>query len=265
MVKLHVATAQFPVSASIARNLHYMRQLTQQAKVQKADVVHFSETCLGGYAGAEFKSWDGYDWAELKAAEDELRQLAKKSRIGLVYGTNHRVSAGDVRNALVYVSAVGKRVGRYDKRFCTSGDLKFYTSGQRFVTFEIKGFTCGLLICYDVRFPELYRAYKKRGVQVLFHSFYNARRKGANIHTTIMRPSLQAHAASNYFYISANNSSGYYQSWPSVFVLPDGIIKASCRQHRAGLILNEIDAKDRFYDAAEAYRERAMAGILHSE
>ena len=67
MVKLHVATAQFPVSASIARNLHYMRQLTQHAKVQKADVVHFSETCLGGYAGAEFKSWDGYDWAELKA------------------------------------------------------------------------------------------------------------------------------------------------------------------------------------------------------
>jgi hypothetical protein len=80
-----------------------------------------------------------------------------------------------------------------------------------------------------------------------------------------MRPSLQAHAATNYFYISANNSSGYYQSWPSVFVLPNGEIKAWCRQHRAGLMVNEIDNKDEFYDAASADRERAMAGVLYSE
>jgi len=265
MAKLRIATAQFPVAASIARNLRDMRRLIAEAKEQRADVVHFSETCLGGYAGVEFKSWDRYDWSALKTADTDLLQLALEMRIGLVYGTNHRVADDDVRNALVYVSAEGKRVARYDKRFCTGGDLKYYRSGRRFVTFEIKGFTCGLLICYDVRFPELYRACKQRGVQVLFQSFYNARRQGANIHTTIMRPSLQAHAATNYFYISANNSSGYYQSWPSVFVLPNGEIKASCRQHRAGLMVNEIDNKYEFYDAASADRERAMAGVLYSE
>ena len=264
MPKLRIATAQFPVAASVARNLNYMLELTQRAKVQRADIVHFSETCLGGYAGSEFKSWDAYDWPALKRAEKELRQFAKKRRIGLIYGTNHRLSSSDVRNALVYVSAQGKRVARYDKRFCTSGDLRFYTAGQRFVTFAIKGFTCGLLICYDLRFPELYRAYKKRKVQVLFQSFYNARAHGANIHTTIMRPTLQAHAATNYFYLSANNSSGYYQSWPSVFILPDGTIKTSCRQHRTGLMINEIDSKIKFYDDSATYRERAMAGILHS-
>ena len=80
-----------------------------------------------------------------------------------------------------------------------------------------------------------------------------------------MRPSLQAHAATNYFYISANNSSGYYQSWPSVFVLPNGEIKATCRQHRANFMINEIDDKDEFYDASSAYRERAMARVLYSE
>jgi len=83
-----------------------MRQLTQRAKAQRADVVHFSETCLGGYAGAEFKSWDGYDWAGLKAAEDELRQLAKKSQIGLVYGTNHRISSDGVGDGLCGAGAV---------------------------------------------------------------------------------------------------------------------------------------------------------------
>jgi deaminated glutathione amidase len=63
--------------------------LIAQAKEQRADVVHFSETCLAGYAGVEFKSWDGYDWSALKAADTDLLQVAKKMRIGLVYGTNH--------------------------------------------------------------------------------------------------------------------------------------------------------------------------------
>ena len=41
--------------------------------------------------------------------------------------------------------------------------------------FTVNGILCGVLICFDVRFPELYRAYKKLGVHLLFHSFYNAR------------------------------------------------------------------------------------------
>lgn len=265
MTRLRIATAQFPVSADIGRNLKYMRELTGQAKDLRGDVVHFSETCLGGYAGTEIKSWDTYDWRLLESAERSLVQLSKELRIGIIYGTNRRVCADDIRNSLVYVSARGKRVAHYDKRFCTGGDLRFYNSGRRFVTFDIKGFKCGLLICYDVRFPELYRQYKKRSCQVLFQSFYNARAKKANIHTTIMRPSLQTRAATNYLYISANNSSGYYQSWPSVFILPDGRITQSCRQHRTGLMVNEISSKDKYYDASGAYRKRAMAGILYSE
>ncbi len=265
MAKLRIATAQFPVSANINRNLAYIIDLAKQAKSQRADIAHFSETCLGGYAGAEFKTWDGYDWKTLIAAEAELAQLAKDLRLGLIYGTNHRTSGSDIRNALVYISDKGQRVGRYDKRFCTGGDLQYYKSGQRFVTFAVNGFQCGLLICYDVRFPELYRAYKKRQVQVIFQSFYNARAQGANIHTKIMRQSMQVRAATNYFYLSGNNSSGHYQSWPSVFITPDGVIQSQCPQHRTALMVNEISSRDQFYDASGPYRDRAMEGILHSE
>lgn len=122
-----------------------------------------------------------------------------------------------------------------------------------------------MLICYDVRFPELYRAYKKRQTQVIFQSFYNARAKGANIHTKIMRQNMQVRAATNYFHLSGNNSSGYYQSWPSVFILPDGTIKAACPQHKTSLIVNEISSTDQFYDASKGHRERAMSGVLYSE
>ena len=265
MNKIKIATAQFPVSGDITRNLRYIIKLVNQAKNENANVIHFSETCLGGYAGTDFVNWDNYDWQTLKLAKNEILQCAKKLKIGIIYGTNHRISAEDTRNSLIYVSKEGKTVTRYDKRFCTEGDLKHYKSGKHFSTFDIGGFKCGMLICYDVRFPELYREYKKLDIQIMFHSFYNARSDGRNIHTTIMRPTLQTRAATNYFYISANNSSGYYQSWPSVFILPDGSIKASCPQHKTSMIINSIRQQDKYYDVGVANRDRAMSGKLFSE
>lgn len=265
MAQLCIATAQFPVSAEVKRNEQAMARLMQQSHEAGADVVHFSEACLGGYAGAEIKTWDRYNWRLLHEAQGRIHALAASLELTVIYGTNHRHSETDIRNRLNVVSAAGTLLTHYDKRFCTSGDLNFYTSGQEFATFDLKGFRCGLLICYDIRFPELYRAYKQQGVQVIFQSFHNAHAQAANIHTTIMRPTLQARAATNYFYISANNASNHYQSWPSVFVLPDGRIAKTCRQHRRDIIVNTISSTDEYYDASAPYRDRAMAGILHSE
>lgn len=121
-----------------------------------------------------------------------------------------------------------------------------------------------MLICYDVRFPELYRAYKKENIQLLFDSFWNARAKGPNIHTTIMRPTLQARAATNYFWISATNSSAHYQSWPSVLIRPNGEIVASLKTDRAGVMVNTVDTIEKLYDASGAWRERSMEGHLNS-
>jgi hypothetical protein len=45
--------------------------------------------------------------------------------------------------------------------------------GTHFATFVLHGVMCGVLICHDYRYPELYREYKKLGVQFMFHS-YNA-------------------------------------------------------------------------------------------
>jgi predicted amidohydrolase len=52
-MQLSIATCQFPTSADTYRNFQYVSQLMRHAREQGADVAHFPEACLSGYAGAD--------------------------------------------------------------------------------------------------------------------------------------------------------------------------------------------------------------------
>ena len=67
------ATCQFPISANIRRNARWIREQVAQAKEQGADVVHFPETALSGYAHVDFPAWDGFDWDLLPAESGRVR------------------------------------------------------------------------------------------------------------------------------------------------------------------------------------------------
>jgi predicted amidohydrolase len=263
--KLKVATCQFSVSASARRNGTQVKRQMREAKRIGAQLVHFPECALSGYCGSELKNWKGYDWDALREEAEQIMILAKKLKVWVVLGSSHPLSGKHLpHNCLYVINPAGRIIDRYDKRFCTGGDLKGYSPGNHLTTFKVNGVKCGLAICYDVRFPELYREYKKQGVELMLDSFYNARSDGRNIHTTIMRASLQARAATNYFWFSVPNASTYYQSWPSVFIQPDGTIVQSLRQNRAGVMVNTVDTGKELYDASAPYRARAMKGILNS-
>ncbi len=262
--RIRVSTCQFPVSRNLKRNSNRIRERILEARRQRANVAHFPEAALSGYAGVDIQSWDDYDWDALKTETLKIASLARMKGLWVVLGSAHPLSEGNLpHNSLYAISPKGRIVDRYDKRFCTGGDLKFYSPGDHFSVFTINGVRCGLLICYDVRFPEVYREYKKLGAQCIFHSFYNARAKRPGIHRIIMRPSLQTRAATNYVWVSASNSSAYY-SWPSVFIQPDGVIGGQLHPNRPGVMTNLVDTGRKLYDASRPFRDLAMKGILHS-
>lgn len=264
MPTLRVATCQFPVSAGIARNLAHVRRQAAQAAALGAQVVHFPEAALSGYAGVNRASWDGFDWPALRAAGEAVLDLARALGVWIIVGSAHPLADGCLpHNCLYVVGPEGQLLERYDKLFCTRQDLRHYTPGDYFAALDIGGVRCGLLICHDFRYPELYREYVRRGVRCLFQSFYNASFAGPTIHTTIVRPTLQGHAANNYLWLSASNASARYQSWPSVFIAPDGQVVGALRQHRAGVMVNTLDTEAPIKDKC-TFRDRAMAGVLHS-
>ncbi|MFT7616457.1 MAG: putative amidohydrolase [Planctomycetota bacterium] len=290
-MKLKIASCQFPVGADIKKNESHICRQIRQAAAEGADVVHFCEGALSGYALSDFKSFAGFDWASLKASTIGVMEQAKASGIYLVLGSCHPLS-GQLKphNSVYVISSRGKIVTRYDKRFCASDEngknveLAHFTPGNHVTTFTVKGVKCGVLICHEYRYPELYREMKKLNVEVVFHSFHagnltKARLKmmekevgpknhkwnhGTNYPAITMPAAIQTRAQSNYLWISATNSSAKESTWATFVVRPDGVITERLRRNGAGLILSTIDTELKFYDATKAWRKRAMNGQFHS-
>jgi predicted amidohydrolase len=262
---LKVATCQFAVGRSIKRNSKRICEFLRKAKKAKADVVHFSECALSGYVGTDFPNFEGYDWDLLREETQKIVVLACKLRLWVVLGSTHKLTAPNKpHNSLYLISPAGKIIDRYDKRFCTPGDLRRLTPGNRFAYFTINGVKCSLLICFDLRFPELYRQLYKQKVNCIFQSFYNARQKGPSVHTQIMRQTMQCRAATNHFWVSMSNSSGYYSPYPSCFIQPDGKIARQLRPNRPGLMVNTVDLNKKFYDPMADFRDMAIKGKLNN-
>jgi predicted amidohydrolase len=277
MKSLRVATCQFSVEGNIALNCRAILQQMREAAAAQADVAHFSECALSGYAGVDIPDIAALDFAELHEATREIMSLAKQLRLWVLLGSTHYVAPGyKPHNSVYVIDARGRIVNRYDKRFCTGRtgakptlDLCHYAPGDRYTTFKIKGITCGVLICYDYRFPELMRGYQQLGVQIMFHSFHNARScvvadPKYNVWKTLVPAVMQTRAAENHVWISANNSTTRPSKWPSFTVRSDGMLVHRLKLHQPGVLITEMTLDPTLFDAAALWRGNAMQGILHS-
>ena len=234
------------------------------AKVNGAELVHFPECALSGYGGADWKDIEQLDWELLRKETKSITALAKGLKMWGILGSSHQLSGDDKpHNSLYVIDPHGKIIDRYDKRFCTTGDLKYYSPGDHFVDFEINDIKCGLLIGYDIRFPELYREYRKLDVDVIFQSFYNACHVEDCIHPKIMPVSAQVRAATNAFFMSLTNSSAPY-SWPCHFIQPDGLVEQKLPRNEPGILYADIDINKKYYDPSKPFRMDAINGKLNS-
>ena len=290
-MKVSVATCYFPVNANIRRNGRYVLAQMRSASQHGADVAHFPETALSGYAGTDFKSYRGFNWELLEATTRQVQELARRLKLWVVLGSTHPLTGRHKPHDSVYViNDRGVLVDRYDKMFCSgdkdgrTGDLAHYSPGNHFTVFNIKSVRCGVLICYEYAFPEMYREYKRRGVRLVFHSFhaghasrrrveamgrevgtkFHALNKGSSYPEIRMPVSVQAASTANHVWVSCSNTSARHSCFPSFFVRADGIITGRLKRNRAGVLVSTVNTKQRLYDGTVDWRDRAMRGTFHS-
>ncbi len=271
MAKIVLATCQFNIEKKPEKNLRAITRQMMDAKAKGAHLVHFSEACLSGYLGSELKSSRETDWDSVAGCMRRIMSLAGELRLWTVVGCNNRLSGNHKpHNSLYVIDDRGRLVNRYDKMFCTGkddkrGDLAHYSPGEAFVTFKVRDVKCGLLICHDFRYPELFREYKKRSVQLMLVSFHNAGMtlKQYDHYTMSVPATLQAAAGSNFFAVSSNNGTRRY-AWGSFVLNPEGVIVSRARPHRPAVLINTIDTNEKLYDASADWRNRCMRGFYHS-
>ena len=102
----------------------------------------------------------------------KVGQLAKQLGLWVIIGSHHyEATSNKPFNSLFVFNSDGELLHRYDKRMLTTEDLNNYSHGTQPVTFILKGVKCGLLICHEWRYPEVYRLYQRQGVKVIFQSW----------------------------------------------------------------------------------------------
>jgi len=238
---LRIATCQFPVSGNPVENAKYIHDFLRQAADARAHLLHTSEACLSGYAGIDVRSFEEYDWDVLRRETTALRKLARELNLWLVLGSAHFLDLKTKpTNCLYLIDPEGKLADRYDKCFCTEGDQKHYSVGNRLVTHDIRGVRIGLAICYDICWPQLYIAYREQGATVMVHSFHNARSKGPNCLDTLNVRQVPTRCADNRLWAVCNNSSQPYSHWGSFIARPDATIPQQLGINQPGMLIHDF-------------------------
>jgi predicted amidohydrolase len=167
MTSMQIAALQMVSTPAVARNLDTAARLVAQVAAQGARLVALPEYfCLMGQ-----RDDDKLAIAEADGSgpiQDTLAALARQHGVWLIGGTLpiRAEQAGRVRNACCVWGPTGDRVARYDKIHLFSFDngqerydeARVLEAGTEPVTFDADGLRVGLAICYDLRFPELFRA-----------------------------------------------------------------------------------------------------------
>ena len=178
---MKVAAIQMVSTPDVARNLAAARQLLSQAADAGAELAVLPEYfCLLGHKDTDKLAInESYGQGPL---QDFLGQCATDFKLWLVGGTIPLTAStpGKLFNSTLVFNPAGQCVARYDKMhlFCFDNGTENYDEslvlmpGKTPVSFDVPsrdGHTwhVGLSICYDLRFPELYRALAKDGADLL--------------------------------------------------------------------------------------------------
>lgn len=170
MDKLKIATAQFEhKSGDKQYNLSIIDSLSQKASAEGAHVIAFHECSVTGYTFARRLSKDQMlDLAEYIPEGESIHQLttiAQKNDIIILAGLFEKDEKDNLFKAYVCVDKNGL-IAKYRKLHPFINP--YLTPGDRYCVFDIHGWKCGILICYDNNIIENVRATRLLGAEIIF-------------------------------------------------------------------------------------------------
>ncbi len=237
---MKVAVAQMNCRpGNLEANFASIREQTRWAAEQDCDVIVFPEMADTGYEMQAIREKSsGLEEASFRA----MAEIARQQHIHLIVGLGER-EGERIYNSLAVFDPGGELIAKYRKVHLADypplNEGAVITPGDARVGVEIAGMTWGLMICYDLRFPEMSRSLALDGAEVLVYSaawpFPRLR------HWEIL---LRARAIENQAYVVAANHTGKEGEvifcGASRIIDPYGVIKTAAAENRSELLIAEI-------------------------
>lgn len=162
MKNLNVVLAQLkPKLRDIPRNIETLSGILAQH--QRADLVVFPELFLSGYTTS------GLDELALDPDGPEVREVSRAARersTAVIFGAPER-AAGAIANSAFCIDRHGNLTGVYRKTHLFGEERGAFIAGDELLVVDLAGVKVGLLICFDVEFPEVARSLALAGADLL--------------------------------------------------------------------------------------------------
>ena len=184
----------------------------------------------------------------------EMKKLASKRKLWIVIGSVNIKDKNQIFNRSILINEKGRIIGKYNKIHLFSANLpnketydekRFFSSGKKVCLSNLPWGKIGLTICYDLRFPNLYRKLAQKGA--IFISIPSAFTKfTGSMHWHVLIRSRAIETGSYIFAPAQNgNHPGKKNTYGhSLIVDPWGKIINECKKN--SVIISEIDTKKVF-------------------
>jgi predicted amidohydrolase len=220
-------------------NLAKAREMVLQARPAPNSLVLLPEMFATGYNPAQALLWKESCSGNAPATTSSfLQQLSNETNCIIMGGGISEGANGITNHVGIHTPGSSAESAGYDKIHPFFPELELFSAGQDVTLFKIFGFTVSPTICFDLRFPELYREATARGAQLFtVHASWPAKRSA---HWEAL---LKARAIENQAYVAAVNcvtSDGKY-SGDSQIIDPLGNVVVKAEPEKECVVSADVD------------------------
>lgn len=181
---------------------HAQTLIREAVDMAHPDTVVLPETWSTGYFPADLAAAADRDGARTRRT---FSNLARELSVNIVCGSVVTQRTDGFYNTAYVFDRSGAVAAEYDKThlFTYAGEHEHFRPGTHTCRFTLDGKSCGLIICYDIRFPELTRTMTVEGVDLLFVVAQWPEKRNTHLVTL-----ARARAIENQMFLALCNSVG---------------------------------------------------------
>ncbi|MCR4434309.1 MAG: carbon-nitrogen hydrolase family protein [Clostridiales bacterium] len=246
--KFNIAICQMNVINSKSENLKKAVAMIEASGKSKADIVVLPEMFNCPYDNKKFSEYAEH--AHHSETIDKISETARKLKMYVIAGSIPEIERNRIYNSCFVFNRKGEVIGRHRKLHLfdidIKGEIKFteseiLTAGEEITVIDTEFCKIGIAICYDIRFPELFRLMALKGAKLMVvPGAFNMTTGPAHWETLI-----RARAIDNQVYIAAasparDENSSYRAYGNSMVADPWGTVTARADAGEC-IIFSDID------------------------